>query len=91
VIVRGAGYTKAGVPLLPFDETVGANSNCGSIFCVRWSERVDLTALTSVGLKARYAGQSGNLITNNVNLDMALVLQDPVALVQVKGWRIEES
>lgn len=91
VIIRGAGYTKAGTPLLPFDETVGTATNCSSIFAVRWGERVELTALTSVGVKARYAGQSGNFITNNVNLDMALALQNPTALVQSSGWRLVVS
>lgn len=87
-IIRGAGYKEDGTVLLPFDETVGGNTDCSSMFLVRWGERVDLTALTSVGVKARYAGQTGNFITNNVNLDMALHIQNLAALVQVKGWRL---
>lgn len=88
VIIRGAGRAKNGTALLPFDETVGAASNCSSIFAVRWGERINMTALTSVGVKARFAGQSGNFVINNVNLDMALVAQDATALVQSKGWRL---
>jgi len=90
-IIRGAGFSKAGTPLLPFTETAGAASNASSIFAARWAERSDLTALTSVGLKARYAGQSGNFLINNVNMDMELVLQDVTALVQSKGWRLSAS
>lgn len=90
VIIRGAGYKSNGTPLLPFDETIGsATEKCSSIFAVRWGERVDLTALTSVGVKARYSGQNGNFLINNVNLDMALVLQNDSALVQSRGWRLE--
>jgi len=88
VVIRGAGYKKDGTPLLPFNETVGLSTDCSSIFAVRWGERVDLTALTSVGLKGRYAGQIGNFIINNVNMDMVLVLQNDTALVQSKGWRL---
>ncbi|MFQ5633080.1 MAG: major capsid protein [bacterium] len=88
VILRGAGMKKDGTLLLPFTETVGTSSDCSSIFMVRWGERVDLSALTSVGVKGKYAGQSGNFLINNVNLDMALVLQNDTALVQSKGWRL---
>jgi len=88
-IIRGAGYEASGETLLPFNETVGEANNCTSIFFVRWGERKDLTALTSVGLKGRYAGQVGNFITNNINMDMALALQNPSALVQWKGLRLE--
>jgi len=87
-IVRSAGYKKDGTALLPFTETCGASTNCSSIFAVRWGERVDLSALTSVGCKGRFAGQSGNLLTNNVNMDMTLILQNPTALVQSTGWRL---
>ena len=90
VIIRGGGYKSDGTPLLPFNETVGtATSKCSSIFAVRWGERVDLTALTSVGVKARYSGQSGNFLVNNINLDMALVLQNDSAIVQSSGWRLD--
>jgi len=88
VIIRSAGFKKDGTPLLPFNETVGTSTDCSSIFAVRWGERVDLTALTSVGCKGRYAGQIGNFLINNVNMDMTLVLQDPSAIVQAKGWRL---
>lgn len=90
-IIRGAGYKEDGSTLLPFTETVGNSSNCSPIFLVRWGERVDFTALTSVGVKARYAGQSGNFITNNVNLDLALHLQNHSALYQSTGWRLASS
>lgn len=90
-IIRGAGFAKNGTPLLPFNETVGAASNASSIFAVRWGERINLSVLTSVGLKAQYAGQSGNYIINNVNMDIELVLQNPTALVQSQGWRLAVS
>lgn len=89
-IIKGAGYKEDGSTLLPFTETVGAAKTCSSIFAVRYGEKKELTALTSVGVKARYAGQAGNLITNNINLDMALVLQNPTALWQSSGWMLEE-
>jgi hypothetical protein len=88
-IIRGAGYKKNGDANLPFTETVGENHKCSSIFLARWGERKDLSALTSVGCKAVYAGLVGNFYTNNVNMDMALALQNDTALVQVKGYSLE--
>ncbi len=87
-IIRSAGYAKSGADILPFTETVGTDTATSSIFACRWSERADLTVLTSVGLRGRFAGQSGNLITNNVNLDAALVLQDNNSLHQRKGFAL---
>lgn len=88
LVIRGAGYKKDGSTLLPFNETVGANADNSSIFFARWGERVDLTVLTSVGVKGRYAGQLGNFIINNVNMDAALYLQNDKALTQSQGWRL---
>jgi hypothetical protein len=84
-IIRGAGYTEPGVPLLPFNEA----NNTSSIFACRWGERKDLTVLTSVGVKARYAGQIGNFLFNNVNMDAAMHLQNPTGLWQCSGWALE--
>jgi len=84
IVVKGAGQKQDGSQNLPFTET----GNTSSIFFVRWGVRVDTTCLTSVGVKGRYAGQSGNLITNNVNLDCVLHLQDLTALVQSQGWSL---
>jgi len=88
VAIRGAGYKKDGTPLLPFNETVGNSTDCSSIFACRWGERVNLTCLTSVGVKATYAGQIGNFLINNVNLDMAIILQSDSALHKSTGWRL---
>lgn len=91
VIIKGAGYAKAGTPLLPFTETCGISTNTSSIWCVRWGERTNLTCLTSVGLKGRYSGQVGNQIINNINLDMTMHLQDATSLVQLKGFYIDSA
>jgi len=88
VIVRGAGYNKDGSLILPQSETVGSNADCSSIFFARWAEKSDLSALTSVGLKATYAGQVGNFYVNNVNMDMVLTLQNDTALMKSMGWRL---
>lgn len=86
-VIRGAGYNEPGSPLLPFTETPGGGSS-SSIFCVRWGEGKDLTILTSVGIKGRYAGQSGNFLINNVNMDAALHLQNNTAMKQSRGWKL---
>lgn len=90
-IIRGAGFKKDGTPLLPFTETVGAATNCSSIYAVRWNERTDLTALTSIGLKVETPYQSGNLLIANANMDMTLVLQNVTALAKSTGWRLTAS
>lgn len=84
VRIHGAGYDHSGDPLLPFTES-GSSS---SIFLARWGEGVDLTCITSVGVKGRYAGQIGNFLINNVNLDMVLHLQNKAALVKSTGWKL---
>lgn len=85
-IIRGAGYDRNGNPLLPFTEVCGSRSNTSPIIAVRWGERLDLTMLTSVGLKARYTGQHGNFYKINVNMDAALHLQNIKAITKIKGW-----
>jgi len=92
-IIRGAGRKKDGSSVLPFSESFTDSSstthtNTSSIFACRWAERADLTMLTSVGLKGRYAGQSGNMITTNLNMDAQLVLQDDNALWQKRGFAL---
>lgn len=84
VIIRGAGYKENGNTLLDFTEAGGTTS----MFFARWGERKDLTLLTSVGVKGRYSGQSGNFLVNNVNLDAVLHLQNAYALVQSTAWKI---
>jgi hypothetical protein len=90
-IIRGAGFKKDGTAILPFTETLGGATNCSSIYAVRWGERTDLTALTSIGLKVEMPVQSGNLIIANANMDMTLVLQNVTALVKSTGWRLATS
>lgn len=87
-IIRGAGYQRNGTPNLPFTETQGSNTDCSSIYFVRWGERSRLTVLTSRGVVGRYPGQVGNFLINNVNFDIALVLQDKASLVRSTGWRL---
>jgi len=92
-IVRSAGRTKDGSAILPFSESftdsnATTHNDTSSVFAVRWGERVDLSVLTSVGLKGRYAGQDGNQIVNNMNMDAQLVLQDDNALYQHRGFAL---
>lgn len=92
VILRSAGTKKDHTQLLPFDESVtGGAANCSSIFAVRWGERSDLSALTTVGVSSSLPTLSGNFWIVNVNLDIALLLQDTTAVVQAKGWRLSAS
>jgi hypothetical protein len=86
VRIHGAGYDKSGDPLLPFTES----GNTSSIYMVRWGEGVDLTCITSAGVKGRYAGQIGNFLLNNINLDMVMHLQNKAALVKSTGWKLSE-
>lgn len=93
-IVRSAGRKKSGGTILPFDETYESAAGdqiagTSSMFACRWAERADLSALTSVGMRGRYAGQQGNLITNNMNMDASLLLQDDNALHEHKGLALE--
>jgi len=91
VIVRGVGLKADNTEILPFTETLGAASNCSSIFAVRWGERSDLTCLTTNGVEAADPYQSGNFWIVNCNMDMTIVLQDKTALVQSKGWRLSAA
>ncbi|NIR49936.1 hypothetical protein GWO43_15670 [candidate division KSB1 bacterium] len=89
VILRGAGYKENGNTLLPFNKSVGGFSNTSEIFFVRWGERTDLTLLTSVGVRGRFAGQIGNFLVNNINMDAVMHAQNRTALVQSQGWRLD--
>lgn len=87
-VIRGAGRQKDGTEVLGFSEIVGTSEDCAAIYGVRWGDGIDLYAITSVGVKGRFAGQSGNFITNNINMDMAFHRQNNTALVKLTGWRI---
>lgn len=88
IAIRGAGYTEAGTPNLPFSETLGADTTTSSIFFARWGERRDLYVMTSRGMVVRFAGQVGNFFVNNANMDAVLVLKNKNALYQHKGWKL---
>lgn len=89
VVIRSAGHQSDGTMLLPFDKTLGANTKTSSIFFVRWGERTGMTCLTSVGVKGRYAGQVGNFLINNVNLDIAIAEATPKSLWEWRGVALE--
>jgi hypothetical protein len=92
VVIRGAGRTSTGSYLLPFTEDDGlGNSNTSSMFFVRWGEKTDVTVLTSIGVRGEYDGPVGQQYQNSVNGDAVIMLVDPTALVQVKGWRVTVS
>lgn len=88
-IIRSAGRKKNGSEVVAFDETVGASNKCASIYAVRWGEGVDLTALTSIGLQGEFSGLIGKFYINEVDMDMAMILQDDTALVKQVGFRLE--
>lgn len=87
-IIRGAGYTKAGMPNLPTTETQGTNSDCTSIYFARLGEKIDLSYLTTVGLKAGEPNEDGSFFTVQVDMDVAPLLQAKSALVRSAGWRL---
>jgi len=89
LVLRSAGHKADGSLLLPFNKTVGANTKTSSIFFARWGERTGLTCLTSVGVKGRYAGQVGNFLINNVNLDIAIAEATPKSLWELRGVALE--
>lgn len=92
VIIRGAGMKKDYTQLLPFSDSVsGGATNCSPIYAVRWGERSDLSALTTVGVSSSLPALSGNFWIVNVNLDIALLLQDTTAVVKAQGWRLAAS
>lgn len=87
VAIKSAGRKRDGSYFLPFTETANGGSST-SIWGVKWGEGEDLTAITSVGVKGRYVGQVGNYLTNSVNMDMVMHLQDHKALWRSQGWKL---
>lgn len=87
-VIRGAGRTKAGGEILNFDETVGGSDICASVYAVRWGEGTDLTVLTSKGLVGEYSGLISKHYINEVDMDAAIVRQNPTAIVKLKGFRL---
>ena len=88
VALKSAGRKRDGSYFLPFTESTNGGAS-SSIWAVKWGEGENLTAVTSVGVKGNYTGQSGNYLINNVNMDMVLHLQDYKALWRSKGWTLE--
>lgn len=89
LVLREAGHKADGSMLLPFNQTLGANTTTSSLYFVRWGERTGVTVLTSVGVKGRYAGQVGNFLINNVNLDIAIAEATPKSLWELRGVALE--
>lgn len=87
-IIR-AGYAKDKTTrVLPFTETRGASTDCGSIYAVRFGEREALSIATSNGLNVKDYGLIGNFYTARVEFDANVLLEDANAVVRLAGVRI---
>lgn len=87
-IVR-AGFAADGTTrVLPFTETVGASSDCSSVYAVRFGEREMLTLPTSVGLVVKDKGLEGSHYVTQYELDWNVAIENAKAIAKIEGVRL---
>lgn len=84
-----AGYKNDGDGwVIPEDETVGASSDCTSLYLVRFGERRDVTVGTNVGLDVKDQGVVSTKMQTLVEFDVDLTVLDPRTLTRLSGLRL---
>ncbi len=83
-----AGFDKAGNKILPFNETVGTNTDCTSVYAFRFGEKEDLSFATNVGVEVKDLGLVGVHYTYAVDFDLDLVLLNDKAVARLEGIRL---
>ncbi len=87
-IIRG-GYKKDNTTkVLAFNETVGASSDCSSIYAIRFGERADVTLLTNLGLEVKSPGMTGQSYKNTIEFDGNVAVENDTALARIVGLRL---
>lgn len=86
-IVLG-GFDKAGNRVIPHNETVGASTDCTSIYALRFGEESDLSIATNVGVEVKDMGLVGSHYTYAVELDMDMALLQDKAIAVLPGIRL---
>jgi hypothetical protein len=85
--IVNAGYSKDKVtPVIPFTEACGTTlTGCGSIYCVKFGEKEDVTIGTNVGLQVRDLGLVGTQYTTMVEMDAQLAILALTSAQRLKG------
>lgn len=85
VPIINAGYSSdLTTPVIGSAETVGDDTDCTSIYCVRYGEKTDTTIGTNVGLQVRDLGLVGTQYTTLVEMDA-----DQTILGATSAWRLQ--
>jgi hypothetical protein len=83
-----SGYSKSGSLVIPHDETVGASTDCTSIYGMSFGERSDLTIATSTGVSVTDLGKVGAHYEHDVEMDACPALLNDKSLARLEGIRI---
>ena len=78
-----------GTPILPFTETVGTSSDCGSVYAFRSGQKAHLTAMTTkVGLKVYPMQQVSEKYQHLIQFQMGLGTLSKQCIGRLKGVRL---
>jgi hypothetical protein len=87
IIPTGRKYD--GSRIIPFNETVGASTDCGSVFAFKSAEKAHLTAMTTnVGLKVYPMQKIGNFYQHTVQLQLDVKPLSKRCVAKLAGVRI---
>lgn len=87
-VVRTGKASDLATDIIPLDETVGANSDCTSMYMVTFNEEADLTFSTNVGVTVDGALTKDNFLETRVELQAGLTLANPQAIARIEGIRL---
>lgn len=83
------GRKHDGSRIIPFSETVGASTDCTSVFAFKSGEKIDLTAMTTgVGLKVYPMEKVGNFYQHMVQLQMDMAAMSKRCVAKLGGVRL---
>lgn len=89
VPIVNSGYSKDKTTLVQGQaETVGTSSDCCSVYCVRFGEKVDTTIATNVGLQVRDRGLVGVQYNTLVEMDAQVAILNAKSAFRLKGVRL---
>ena len=87
--IISAGYAKDNTTkILPFTETSGSNTDCGSVYGIKFGEKENCTLMTNSGLVVKDMGLSGTFYLTLVEMDAQTILVDSKSVGRLTGVRL---
>lgn len=87
-IIPSGKKADMGDEIIANDETLGATSDCTSVYIAIFNERDDLTFNTNVGLYVDGPRTEANFLTTRAELQTGLSLINPFSIARITGIRV---